>query len=59
MLHTYDGSNMRVKSVFGPDSRQYLHNHQGLLLQTVNPGVEFTENIYLGRRQVASRRVVN
>ena len=59
MLHTYDASNMRVKSVYGADSRLYMHNREGLLLQTVNPGVEYTEHIYLGRRPVATRRVIN
>ena len=54
-LHTYDGDHMRVQSTDSGVTTQYLHNHQGLLLQTLVPGAGRQEHIYLGRRQVARR----
>lgn len=57
--HTYDGDNMRVQTSDAAGTTQYLHGQQGLLLQTLVPGVERKEYIYLGRRQVAQRRVVD
>jgi len=56
-LHTYDGNNMRVQTLESGTTTQYLYNHQGLLLQTLVPGVERKEHIYLGRRQIALRRI--
>ena len=56
--HAYDGDNLRVQTSKGASTTQYLHSKQGLLLQTLVPGVERKENIYLGRRQVAQRHVV-
>lgn len=59
--HTYDGDNMRVQTSSGTgtsaSTTEYLHGHQGLLLQTLKPGVERKEHVYLGRRQVAERRI--
>lgn len=55
-LHTYDSANMRVQTVDGTGTTQYLHSKQGLLMQTLEPGVR-KEHIYLGRRQVAERRI--
>lgn len=57
--HTYDGDNTRVQTSDATGTTQYLHGQQGLLLQTLVPGVERKEHIYLGRRQVAQRRVVD
>lgn len=56
-LHTYDGDHMRVQSTDSGVTTQYLHNHQGLLLQTLVPGAGRQEHIYLGRRQVARRDI--
>ena len=55
--HTYDGTNMRVKTTEGGLNTYSFHDHRGLLLQTEKPGVERKEYIYLGRRQVAERKV--
>jgi len=55
--HTYDGNNMRVQTLENGSTTQYLHGHQGLLLQTLTPGAQRKEHIYLGRRQIALRRV--
>ncbi len=55
--HSYDSDNMRVQTSDGINTTQYLHSQQGLLLQTLKPGVERKEHVYLGRRQVAERRI--
>lgn len=57
ITHTYDGDHMRVQSTASGVTTQYLHNHQGLLLQTLVPGAIRQEHIYLGRRQVARRDI--
>lgn len=57
ITHTYDGDHMRVQSSANGTATQYLHNHQGLLLQTLEPGIRRQEHIYLGRRQVARRDI--
>lgn len=56
-LHHYDGTNVRVKSIEGGAATYSLYDHRGLLLQTETPGVVRKEYVYLGRRQVAERRV--
>ena len=56
-LYAYDGENMRVKTTESGVTTYSLYDHRGLLLQTERPGVERKEYVYLGRRQVAERRV--
>ncbi|MBQ0921753.1 RHS repeat protein [Hydrogenophaga aromaticivorans] len=57
VLHDYDGTNMRVKTTEGGASTYSLYDHRGLLLQTEKPGMERKEYVYLGRRQVAERKI--
>jgi YD repeat-containing protein len=57
IVHVYDGENMRVKSSGNGVATNFLHSHDGSLLQTVVPGVERKEHVYLGRRQIAQRRI--
>jgi RHS Repeat len=57
VLHAYDGANMRVKSTEGGVAAYSVYDHRGLLLQTEKPGVERKEYVYLGRRQVAERKI--
>lgn len=57
VAHTYDGTNMRVKTSEGGVNTFSFYDHRGLLLQTEKPGVERKEYMYLGRRQVAERKV--
>ncbi|WP_165841194.1 DUF6531 domain-containing protein [Comamonas sp. JNW] len=55
-LHDYDGSNMRAQTVAAQGTTQYLHDSQGLLMQTMDSSLR-KELIYLGRRQVAERSI--
>jgi YD repeat-containing protein len=57
IAHVYDGENMRVRSNENGVTTNFMHSHDGLLLQTVVPGVERKEHMYLGRRQIAQRRI--
>lgn len=57
VLHDYDGNNIRVKSLKDGAAVYSIYDHRGLLLQTEAPGVERKEYVYLGRRQVAERKV--
>ncbi len=57
VFHEYDGANMRVKTTAGGATSYSFYDHRGLLLQVEKPGIERKEYVYLGRRQVAERKV--
>lgn len=58
MIHWYDGNNVRVLSIEDGTLDIYsFYDHRGLLLRTESPRSGHKEYIYLGRRQVAERKL--